>query len=280
MLAFEPRKLDILIEDWLTAGNRQSVNTRDAYSRDVRQFFTAVGKSHPSEITHVDLIEYQKALNARAKSNATKYRKITALRSFFGFLINTKAITEDFRSVLVSPKVQSEFKAKSVGADYVQEMLSATSNEMDALLVRTLYVTAARVTEVVSLRWSDFKAVDEGGAFVRILGKGSKLREVFVGQELLDDLRRLRGDIADAEPLFPVSRHAAARIVSKLAKAANIGVNVTPHRFRHGCATDLLQSGATLAQVRDQLGHADIKTTSLYLHAAERAEMIRNLKIK
>lgn len=280
MLASEPRTLDILIEDWLTAGNRQSVNTRDAYSRDVRQFFTFSGKTHPADVTHLDLIEYQRDLNARAKSDATKYRKITALRSFLTFLHDTKAITEDFRSTLVAPKVIAEFKNKAVGAEYVQTMIDTTASDADSLLVRMLYVTAARVSELLALRWSNFKASEDGGAFVQILGKGKKLREVYVGKELWDDLCAKRGDIEDDEPLFPISRHAAARIVGKLAKASKVGVKVTPHRFRHGLATDLLEQGATLAQVRDQLGHADIKTTSLYIHATDRAEMIRNLKIK
>lgn len=280
MLASEHRNLDVLIEDWLTAGNRQSENTRDAYSRDVRQFFDFCGKLSPADITHIDLIEYQRTVNARAKSDATKYRKITALRSFFTFLHNTKAITEDFRSTLTSPKVVTEFKDKAVGAEYVQAMIDTTANDADSLLVRMLYVTAARISELLALRWADMKATEDGGAFVRILGKGKKLREVYIGPELWADLCAQRGEIEDDEPIFPISRHAAARIVAKLAKASNAGVKVTPHRFRHGLATDLLAQGATLAQVRDQLGHADIKTTSLYLHATERAEMIRNLKIK
>lgn len=280
MPASEPRNLDVLIEDWLTAGNRQSANTRDAYGRDVRQFFTFSGKSHPSDVTHVDLLEYQRDLNARAKSDATKYRKVTALRSFFTFLHDTKAITEDFRATLVAPKVVTEFKSKAVGAEQVQALIETTANDTDSLLVRTLYITAARISEVLALRWLNFKAADDGGAFVQILGKGKKLREVYIGPELWVDLCAMRGEIPDDELIFPINRRAAARIIAKLARAAKVGVKVTPHGFRHGLATDLLEQGATLAQVRDQLGHADIKTTSLYLHATERTAMIRNLKIK
>jgi len=280
MLASEDRNLDVLIEDWLTAGNRQSANTRDAYSRDVRQFFEFCGKQSPADVTHVDLIEYQQSLKARAKSDATKYRKITALRSFFTFLHDTKSIAEDFRAVLVAPKVVSEFKNKAVGAEYVQAMIDTTASDADSLLVRTLYVTGARISEVLALRWTDFKADETGGAWVRILGKGKKLREVNIGPELWQDLCAMRGEIEDDEPLFPISRHAAARIVAKLAKASKVGVKVTPHRLRHGLATDLLEQGASWAQIRDQLGHADIKTTSLYAHASERTTMIRSLKIK
>lgn len=109
MRASTPNNLDSLIEDWLTAGNRQSVNTRDAYSRDVRQFFEFSGKAYPADVAHTDLLDYQRNLSARVKSDATRYRKITALRSFFTFLHDTKTITEDFRGTLTAPKVVAEF---------------------------------------------------------------------------------------------------------------------------------------------------------------------------
>jgi integrase/recombinase XerD len=85
---------------------------------------------------------------------------------------------------------------------------------------------------------------------------------------------------ADDEPLFDFDRHEAAAMIKKAANAAKIGKRVTPHVFRHSLASNLLECGATLAQVRDQLGHADIKTTSLYLHATDRVAMIRDMPIK
>ena len=77
-----------------------------------------------------------------------------------------------------------------------------------------------------------------------------------------------------------MDRREAAYMILKAAKAAKIGKVVTPHMLRHSLATELLEDGATLAQVRDQLGHSDIKITSLYLHAKDRTEMIRKMRIK
>jgi site-specific recombinase XerD len=101
-----------------------------------------------------------------------------------------------------------------------------------------------------------------------------------IGPELWTDLLKLHGEKEDDEKLFSMDRHAARYLVGKAAKAAKIGKGVSPHMLRHSLASNLLDDGATLAQVRDQLGHADIKTTSLYLHAKDRTAMIRKMPIK
>lgn len=272
--------LAILLSNWLDSGRRSSPHTQEAYQRDVREFARYSGK--PITQTQAsDLIEYQAYLRNQTSSRATEYRKLTSLRSFFKFLKLTKAVTEDLAAAIQTPKVESDFKSKALSVDEIAAIIEAAkASPIDSLLLRMLYITGARISEVLMLSWSKMEAAEDGGAFVRILGKGRKKREVYIGAELWADLHAVCGSVAQDEPLFSMDRHEAAAMVAKAAKAAKIDRKVTPHDLRHSLASNLLESGATLAQVRDQLGHADIKTTSLYLHATDRTEMIRDMPIK
>jgi integrase/recombinase XerD len=281
MHATEIDNLGSLLAQWLDSGRRSSVHTQEAYKRDIRAFVAYSGKPI-KETEPGDVIGYQAYLRQQVGSPATEYRKLSALRSFFKFLKVTKVITEDLAVIIKTPKVQSNFKAKALSVDEVKAIIDAAApNPLDSLLLRMLYVTGGRISEVLALTWAHLRAADIGGGYVHILGKGKKEREVYIGPELWADLNNLRGELADDEKLFQLDRHEAAVMLKKAAKAAKITKNVTPHIFRHSLATNLLASGkATLMQVRDQLGHSDISTTSLYLHAEDRAAMIREMPIK
>ena len=272
--------LDSLLSGWLDSGRRSSVHTQEAYRRDVKAFL-AYSRKPITQTQPGDLINYQAYLRQQVGSTATEYRKLTSLRSFFKYLKLTKEIAEDLAAVIQTPKVESDFKSKALSVDEVKAIINAAGLP-DSLLLRLLYVTGGRISELLALRWVDMTPAEEGGGYARILGKGRKCREVYIGPELWADLATTEplNTKADHEPLFDFDRHEAAAIVSKAAKAAKIGKAVTPHMLRHSLASNLLEGGATLAQVRDQLGHADIKTTSLYLHATDRAAMIRDMPIK
>lgn len=280
MHATELDNLDTFLTGWLGSGRRSSPNTQEAYRRDVRAFAAYSGKPI-KETEPGDVIGYQAYLRHQVGSPATEYRKLSALRSFFKYLKLTKEITEDLAAIIKAPKVESNFKAKALSVDEIQAIIDAAApNPLDSLLLRMLFVTGGRISEVLALTWAHLKAAELGGGYAHILGKGKKEREVYIGPELWADLATLR-DVPDDAPLFSMDRHEAAAMIKKAAKAAKITKSVTPHIFRHSLATYLLASRkATLMQVRDQLGHSDISTTSLYLHAEDRAAMIRDMPIK
>lgn len=269
-----------LLDGWLSSGRRRSLNTRDAYTRDVQDFL-AFTKKPITETTSGDLARYQSFLRQDSKSDATEYRKLSSLRSFFKYLLLTEKITQNPAAQLQTPKVESKFADKALKVDDVQAIIDATgAMPVDSLLVRLLFVTGARISEVLALTQESFKLLDDGGAEVQLFGKGRKTRTVYIGPELCADVFRHSNAADEDSPIFTIDRHEAAAIVAKAAKAAKVSKHVTPHVFRHSLASFLLANGATLAQVRDQLGHQDVKTTSIYLHGTERTEMIRQLPIK
>src|SRR5215813_13633032 len=276
----ELHNLDDLLSGCLDSGRRSSAHTQEAYRRDVLAF-VEYSRRPITQTQAADLINYQAYLRHQVGSPATEYRKLSALRSFFKYLRLTNQIKEDLSSIITAPKVETNFKSKALSVDEIAAIIEAAKpNPLDSLLLRMLYVTGGRISEVLALTWSHLKPAETGGGYVHILGKGKKEREVYIGPELWADLATLR-DIPDDAPLFQMDRHEAAAMLKKAAKAAKITKSVTPHVFRHSLATYLLASGkATLMQVRDQLGHSDISTTSLYLHAEDRAAMIRDMPIK
>ena len=273
--------LDNLLSQWLSSGKRSSPHTADAYKRDVRDFLAHAAKPF-REITVGDVAEYQRLLRQQWQP-ATEYRKVTAIRSFFSFLKAAKYIEQDIAGLISSPKVEVKFKERCLTEDEVQEMIEAAGPiPLDSLLIRFLYISAGRVSEVLSLTWSNLVASEEkeGGGFVRIFGKGKKAREIYIGPELWNDLVKLRGEIEKDEPLFPFDRFQVYTIVKKLGKAAKVSPDVSPHWFRHSHASHALEAGASLADIRDDLGHSDVKTTSIYLHSDPNRATARRLKIK
>lgn len=268
-----------LLDGWLSSGRRRSPNTREAYTRDVQAFAAFIQKLI-TETTSGDLARYQSLLHHQ-HSEATEYRKLSALRSFFKYLKLTNAINDDPTAMIQAPKIEPKFKDKALDIEDIKAIIKAAEvMPVDSLLVRLLFVTGARISEVLALTAADFKLQEDGGAFVQLFGKGRRTREVYIGAELCADVFKFGNVDKEDEPIFSIDRHEAAAIVAKLAKAAKVSKRVTPHIFRHSLATYLLADGATLAQVRDQLGHQDVKTTSIYLHGTERTEMIRKLPIR
>src|SRR5215831_18599588 len=132
---------------------------------------------------------YQAYLRHQVGSPATEYRKLSALRSFFKYLKLTNEIAEDLSLIIKTPKVESNFKAKALSVDEIQAIIEAAKpNPLDSLLLRLLYVTGGRISEVLALTWSHLKPAETSGGYAHILGKGKKEREVYIGPELWADL--------------------------------------------------------------------------------------------
>src|SRR5262245_57847875 len=269
--------LTSLISDWLNTGRRGSSNTADAYRRDVTAFVGFCSNKSLPEIGVADVVAYQSYLRQKYEAS-TEGRKLASIRSFFGFLKDSRIISDNPAAPIKGPVAQAKFKERALSEDQVVAMIQAAGPH-DALLLRLLYVTAGRVSEVLALTWARFTPADDGGCRVRILGKGKRNREVYIPGALWADLEALRSDASDSDSLFELNRFQVWEIVKKLARVTKIDGNVSPHWFRHAHASHAIERGATLGEVRDQLGHADIKTTSLYIHSNAETSTTRLLKI-
>jgi integrase/recombinase XerD len=155
----------------------------------------------------------------------------------------------------------------------VSLMIRAASTKRDRILLEVLYAGGLRVSEAVSLTWSEVLPRDKGQVQLSITGKGGKVRQVLLPEIVSRSLLSLRGDAGANDPLF-VSRKGGALtergvhdVVRRAATAAGIEAPVSPHWLRHAHASHAIDNDATLAEVKETLGHGNIATTSGYLHA-------------
>lgn len=215
--------------------------------------------------------------------DTTVARKITAVRSFFRFLMRTERISVNPAQWLKRPKVKQRLPS-FLTVDEVFRLLDAAS-ESDkfgeirmAFAVRLIYTTGIRVGEAVGLNVSDF---DTQELVVRVFGKGRKERVIPFGKQLLPHLQRYlsarsallqkKGKLAEQGLLISIrgSRVTSATVskdLSKLVERAAIQSHVSPHTLRHTFATHLLEAGADIRAIQELLGHASLATTQKYTH--------------
>lgn len=275
------RDVDVHVADWLKE-NKKSARTAAAYKFDLNAFLAYAGKDFKA-VTPADVNAWKDTLTG---AEATIQRKVVAVRSFYDFC-NAREITSLNLSAIKVPKVRQDVvsKDKLLTRAEVKAMIEAAEPDVEGwLFVRLLYTCGLRVSEALALRWRDLSTVKAKGktqGYIHVKGKGRKFVDVPVPPELWRDLAKHRKGADETDHLFPgiQDRHAAARLVMRLAKAAKISKEVSPHSFRHACVSHLLAKGSALPAVRDLVRHANISTTHRYAHASGVEELGRVLEM-
>ena len=264
----------------LEAGN--SRHTVDNYLRDVRrlaEYAAAQGARGPDQVTAGQLREFIYFLKDLGLAPATIRRQISALRTYFRFLVGEGHAARDPSERLETPKQWRTLPAVLSVAE-VEKLLEPASEEplamRDRALLEFAYATGARVSEVVGVKLQDL-VYEEG--LVRVFGKGAKERVVPIGRRALGAValyaREVRPSLDRGKGkgvLFlnargtPLSRVGAWGIIKQAARRAGLTKRVTPHTLRHTFATHLLEGGADLRAVQEMLSHVDLSTTQLYTH--------------
>lgn len=272
-----------LFRDYLALEAGTSPHTVANYLRDVRRLArhaAAKGVRGPDAVTAASLREFVYDLKDLGLAPATIRRQISAVRTYYRFLMAEGHATRDPSERLESPK-QWRRLPSVLGAAEVGRLLDAPNTDeplaiRDRALLEFAYATGARVSELVGLALQDV-LYEEGVA--RIFGKGGKERIVPVGRRALGavalyvreirprfDRGKGRGIVFLNARGTPLSRVGAWSIIKRAARLAGLTKRVTPHTLRHTFATHLLEGGADLRAVQEMLGHADLGTTQLYTH--------------
>jgi len=174
--------------------------------------------------------------------------------------------------------IKAHAEARSVAQRIVSEveiglLVRAAPSRRDRILIEVGYAGGLRVSELVSLTWSDVIERDGGRVQLSVLGKGHKRREVLLPEVVARSLLSLRGDAGANDPVFasPRGGHLTERAVNYMLKraATNGGINpkLSAHWLRHAHASHAIDRGAALPVVQSTLGHGNIAVTSGYLHA-------------
>jgi site-specific recombinase XerD len=195
---------------------------------------------------------------------ASRNRKSSTLKSFFGYLFKEGLIQRDLASQIHSPKVPRKIP-HFISVDEAVACLQSFKEEEqeEKLLFLLLYGAGLRVSEACDLKWSN---VDLDQRILRIKGKGSKERLVAIPDSVARTLKTSRKKSALSIWQKPLSTRVAYDWVSQRGIKAGLLRPIHPHALRHSFATHLLASGANLRTLQELLGHASLTATEKYTH--------------
>ncbi|WP_257347832.1 site-specific tyrosine recombinase XerD [Pseudalkalibacillus decolorationis] len=272
---------------YLTVERGLSSNTLQSYERDLKQYTTHMIKERNQkdldDVRRNDIIQYLYFLKDEGKASTTIARNIASIRSFHQFLLREKRTNQDPAVHIETPKTERKLP-KVLSSTEVESLMEAPEKNTpfglrDRAMIELLYATGIRVSELIQLNLED---VHLTMGFVRCVGKGDKERIIPVGKmasnALSDYLDQGRGRLLKkkaSQALFlnhhgnQLTRQGFWKILKKLASAAHINKELTPHTLRHSFATHLLENGADLRAVQELLGHVDISTTQIYTHVTK-----------
>jgi integrase/recombinase XerC len=276
---------DSLVAEFLTylpvERNASALTIRN-YGADLATFRAWVeektkGKCDWLRLDLFHLRGYLVHLTERKLERATIHLKMSALRSYYRWLVRTERLKQNPVVGLTLPKLAKKLP-KFLTIQQVEALLDAPLKAgdtaaawRDKAILEVLYSGGLRIHELVGLNDDD---VDVLGEVARVRGKGKKERLTPLGDPAIKAMQRyleLRGRSARG-PLFVNVRggRLTARSVQRTLKryliAANLDPSLTPHKLRHSFATHLLDAGADLRSVQELLGHANIATTQIYTH--------------
>ncbi len=292
--------------NYLKGEKNASEHTINSYLIDIKQFckfkWPNQEVSYPwNEVDRYDARGFVVLFQKLEMSPSTTSRKISALRSFFSFLLRENLIDKNVFSGLSLPK-KRKFLPKILSVRQVTRLLEAPlqlnindnikstskkvwisySSKRDSAILELLYSSGIRINELVNLTDEN---IDLLSGTVIVRGKGKKERLCPLGsyaEKAIQEALNLRDDIIfnlkihqnSKNPLFinrqgmALSARSIERMMKKYLLQCNLSSELTPHSLRHSFATHLLDKGAELRAVQELLGHASLSTTQIYTHVS------------
>ncbi len=270
-------------QDFLHVERGAAHATNEAYALDLARFATFMrvkGATRPAGVTPALLRDFVYHLKDLGLAPTSIRRNISAVRTYFKFLVGEGEIAQDPSDRLETPKRWLTLPDVLTVQEAERLLAAPTLDDplafRDRAMLELAYGAGLRVSEWITLGVKD-AMLDQG--LVRVFGKGSKERLVPIGRRAIGAvavyLRELRPRLergAGKGILLlnargnPLTRMGAWKLLRKYVERAGITKRVTPHTLRHTFATHLLEHGADLRAVQEMLGHADISTTQIYTH--------------
>lgn len=263
------------------AGKNRSPETIRAYRIDLIQFVAWLADENsyiqaPADVTTEDLLDYLGVMADRGLSGISRRRKLAAIREFFRYTKQIKAITEDPTEGIDTPKGEERGRNWLSTTEYNKLLAAAGGNIRDFCLLTVMLQTGVRVSELCALTLDD---IDFEQHLLQIrAGKGMKARTIPLEKKALTALKgwkKVRPASAYQalflsrydEPLHPNS---VRKLLDKYCAQAGITKRVTPHSLRHTFATHKAgHPQVTTFLLQDLLGHSNPATTRRYVHESK-----------
>jgi integrase/recombinase XerD len=272
-----------LFLDYLSVEKGLSANTILSYGRDLKKHLHFLKKektdwAQADEETLARFIHHQSQAGLQARSLA---RLISALKSFYRFLLLDGLVKKDPAANLTSPKTWMTLP-KYLTVQEVEDLLRQPDDKdlhglRDKAMLEVLYAAGLRVSELIQLKPKDLN-LDDG--YLICHGKGGKERVVPLGRSAATVTKRYMEEARPqlqkkpAEALFLTrlgdrfTRQGFWKMLREYARKAGLASKISPHILRHSFATHLLERGADLRSVQLMLGHSQITTTQIYTHVS------------
>jgi integrase/recombinase XerC len=269
--------------NYLEVERNASPYTVRNYTTDLLDFFHFLRTNGIGSLKEVDkhtLRDYLSHLMEHGFVKASIARKLSAIRSFYRYLLREEIISTSPVATTFSPKLDKRLPSFLTTQEMLRLLeapnLSTPQGQRDRALLELLYASGLRVSELVNL---NVEPINLDSREIRVLGKGSKERLVLIGEPAAMALHTY---ISQGRPKLLGKKRSNAlflnrygerlperrvqRILQKYANIAGIDKGVHPHMLRHTFATHLLDGGADLRVVQELLGHASLSSTQIYTH--------------
>lgn len=261
-----------LITAWLYA---KSPQTQRLYKRIVFDFFSYFNELNVSNTELGHGLIYMKSVSHLKKSSQNLTRDV--LCSLFSFCVKSGYLSSSPFISLERFKAPDPFGSKVLDEKEVIQIIDNEKSDRNRLIIKLLYESGIRVSELVKIRYSDLSKRPDGTALLMVVGKGAKIRGVVIRQKLVSEieqyLEKNKKESQQSEYLFfsqkkighTLTSTQVYRIIRKAALRSGIEKKVSPHWFRHSSATHALERGAPIHVVKATLGHENLATTGKYL---------------
>lgn len=262
-----------------------SQHTVSAYASDLKKFREYLSEKGKTLLTveTKDIENFMSFLADKGISARSRARTLTAIKTFFRFLVLTGRLETNPAALMETPRFESKLP-QVLTLEEVERLLDAPDISTprglrDKAMLELLYATGLRVSELVKLKLNQLNM--EVG-YILVVGKGAKERLVPIGTHAQEAIKRY---LEEGRPgllsrpnspyLFigyrgrPLTRQGFWEIVKRYALQVGINKPISPHTLRHSFATHLLERGADLRSVQTMLGHASVITTQIYTHVTK-----------
>ena len=249
---------DQVIAMWL---HGKSTGTIRAYSLDAGNFLSSSGKG----IRAVTVGDLQKWTDSLQGSANRKNRAIMAVKSLLTFSSKIGYTNFNVGAVVKGVKIKNTLTERIISEGKVHEIFAMEPSPRNKRILKTLYYSGVRVSELVTLQWKDLRE-----DVLTVFGKGGKTRYVRLPEHLSEELENVRQDNDDTIFQNRSGKEISAVSIWKVVKKSGQRVGVqkmSPHWFRHAHASHALDRHAPPHLVQTTLGHSSLVTTSKYSHA-------------
>ncbi len=276
--------------EYLINEKNYSSYTIVSYKNDLLEFFKFINKNE-LDILESDIKNYLNELYNRNLKVSSISRKISALKSFYSYLITKNIITINPLEYIGYPKKEKKlpkFLFYDELEHIIEESKSGKFGLRNSLIIELLYATGLRVSELVNIKLND---IDLSSRKITVLGKGSYERVVYYGEcageilnKYLNSFRNINVKNKKHDYLFinkngdKITDRGVRLILDKILKNVSVKTKISPHSIRHTFATHLLDNGCDIKVVQELLGHKHLSATEIYTHVSN--ERLREVYYK